>query len=353
MPKKVKRKQTKTVDFTLRVSIEAGEAVAKARKKRITSRKRPNLRELRRGLPGAGGGGGRSPFSNPGFFGNVQGLTNNALNTMANERYRLEADRRQLAAEAGAQAAAGRDVNAALRQELQDVGGRVEAMIADQRDLRQGFREDQARVQGRVEGIYEDMGREREEAEAGLREAFGGVDARLQDQDGFQQAYYQAEAAAQARADGQDERLRGGEAQVRGFVEAAEAAAADARHLNAGVIGRLDVLERGHKLKTAARLRSQEEMQEQVQRQGGGGQPFLQRRDADEPQRERAGAAPAQATPAGFEAEDEFGLQAHRQQVQAVRRGAAAGGGGGGGAAMAQLLGERDELDDDYGEGTR
>ena len=93
--KRKKKKKTKKVvargtTVNVNVSMNINEKV-----KRIKSRRRPNLREMRRALPGSG-----SPamFGNPGFYGNVGGLTNNALNTLQNERYALERTLREIGA---------------------------------------------------------------------------------------------------------------------------------------------------------------------------------------------------------------------------------------------------------------
>jgi len=91
--KKKKGKGKKTIDLTLRlnVELEQGKGKQKPRKervKRITSRKRQNLREMRRGMltQAQASGGGQSVFANPAFYGNVKMLTDSAMNQFQNQR---------------------------------------------------------------------------------------------------------------------------------------------------------------------------------------------------------------------------------------------------------------------------
>ena len=109
--RKQKKKQTKkqTVDLTLRLNVEldAGKRQQQPRRervRRITSRKRANLREMRRAMPMAGA----QSFGNPAFYGNVKLLTNSAMNQFQNQRYSLEQQVRESAAEQRAMLAAGR-----------------------------------------------------------------------------------------------------------------------------------------------------------------------------------------------------------------------------------------------------
>ena len=88
--KKGKKRAQQTIDLTLRLNVELAQGKQQPRKervKRITSRKRQNLREMRRSLPGAGG---PQAFSNPAFYGNVKMLTDSAMNQFQNKRYALE-----------------------------------------------------------------------------------------------------------------------------------------------------------------------------------------------------------------------------------------------------------------------
>ena len=116
-----REKRAQTIDLTLRfnVQVEQGKQPRKERVKRITSRKRQNLREMRRSLPGAGG---PQAFANPAFYGNVKMLTDSAMNQFQNKRYAIENQLRESAAEQKALQLAGRE-QAAQRQ-----GGEVQAL---------------------------------------------------------------------------------------------------------------------------------------------------------------------------------------------------------------------------------
>jgi len=111
--KKKRAKKKQTIDLTLtikNVSVELEQQKKKAqprraRVKRITSRKRMNLREMRQSLPGAGG---PQAFANPAFFGNVKQLNDSALNQFQNQRYSLEQQLRDSSAEQKALLAAGK-----------------------------------------------------------------------------------------------------------------------------------------------------------------------------------------------------------------------------------------------------
>ena len=113
--KKTRKQKSKpkkqTVDLTLRLNVELEQGKAKPRRervKRITSRKRPNLREMRRSMPGFSSA---NAFANPGFYGNVRQLTDNALNQFQNQRYALEADLREARATQNSRLLAGRDAS--------------------------------------------------------------------------------------------------------------------------------------------------------------------------------------------------------------------------------------------------
>jgi hypothetical protein len=110
-----KKGKKQTIDLTLRMNVKLQQGKQQPRKervKRITSRKRQNLREMRRGMltqaQAAGGGGGQSVFANPAFYGNVKMLTDSAMNQFQNQRYSLEQQVRESSAEQKAMLAAGR-----------------------------------------------------------------------------------------------------------------------------------------------------------------------------------------------------------------------------------------------------
>jgi hypothetical protein len=110
---KKKGKKKQTIDLTLRLNVELEQGKQKPRKervKRITSRKRQNLREMRRGMltQSQASGGGQSVFANPAFYGNVKMLTDSAMNQFQNQRYSLEQQVRESSAEQKAMLAAGR-----------------------------------------------------------------------------------------------------------------------------------------------------------------------------------------------------------------------------------------------------
>ena len=104
--KKAAKKQT--VDLTLRLNVELDtgkkQQPRRERVRRITSRKRANLREMRRAMPMAGA----QSFGNPAFYGNVKLLSNSAMNQFQNQRYSLEQQVRESSAEQRAMLAAGR-----------------------------------------------------------------------------------------------------------------------------------------------------------------------------------------------------------------------------------------------------
>ena len=85
--KQSKKKQTESSGgTTVNVNVAMTMTNSTDKVKRIRSRRRPNIREMRRRM-------------GPGFFGNVAQLSNNALNTLQNERYALETDIRGLKAQ--------------------------------------------------------------------------------------------------------------------------------------------------------------------------------------------------------------------------------------------------------------
>ena len=101
---KVSSKGGTTVNVNVSMSVGARQQ-PKERVKRIRSRRRPNLREMRQSMPGAGGS---RAFANPAFYGNVQMLTNSAMNQFQNQRYSLENQLRESRAEQKALLTAGR-----------------------------------------------------------------------------------------------------------------------------------------------------------------------------------------------------------------------------------------------------
>eukprot|EP01048_Picozoa_sp_COSAG05_P022178 COSAG05_NODE_4339_length_1559_cov_9.341096_2_plen_233_part_00 len=89
---KQKRKvnsKSKAIDLTLRLNVELEQGLGFAKRervKRIRSRKRQNLRQMRNGM------GGLTPanLKQPSFFGNTALLTNAAMAAMNNKAYALE-----------------------------------------------------------------------------------------------------------------------------------------------------------------------------------------------------------------------------------------------------------------------
>ena len=96
---KQKKKQSKSKSKSKQVSksVPSGTSInvnvmmtnAADKVTRIKSRRRPNMREMRRRL-------------GPGFYGGIEGLSNNAMNTLQNQRYALETDIRGLQAQRAA-----------------------------------------------------------------------------------------------------------------------------------------------------------------------------------------------------------------------------------------------------------
>ena len=115
----VKRRKVSSQPIVqVNVNVQAQQAPSRReRVKRIQSRRRPNLREMRRGMltqAQAQGGGGASPFSNPAFYGNVKMLTDSAMNQFQNQRYGLEQQIRDSGSEQKALLAAGKNDSAQL-----------------------------------------------------------------------------------------------------------------------------------------------------------------------------------------------------------------------------------------------
>ena len=148
MAKQKKRKQKKakkkqTIDLTLRLNVELaqGKKQRRERVKRITSRKRQNLREMRRSLPGAGG---PQAFANPAFYGNVKMLTDSAMNQFQNKRYAIENQLRESVAEQKALQLADRQ-EAAQRQ-----GNETQALQAQLADTIRMFTSVTAQQSGQL-----------------------------------------------------------------------------------------------------------------------------------------------------------------------------------------------------------
>ena len=112
-----RRKVSSQPNVQVNVNVQAQQVPKKERVKRIQSRRRPNLREMRRGMltqAQAHGGGGASPFSNPAFYGNVKMLTDSAMNQFQNQRYGLEQQIRDTGSEQKALLAAGKNESVQL-----------------------------------------------------------------------------------------------------------------------------------------------------------------------------------------------------------------------------------------------
>ena len=141
--KKGKKRAQQTIDLTLRLNVELaqGKQPRKERVKRITSRKRQNLREMRRSLPGAGG---PQAFSNPAFYGNVKMLTDSAMNQFQNKRYAIENQLRESVAEQKALQLADRQ-EAAQRQ-----GNETQALQAQLADTIRMFTSVTAQQSGQL-----------------------------------------------------------------------------------------------------------------------------------------------------------------------------------------------------------
>ena len=126
--KKASMPMKKTLNLKINLEVEqTGYSPARgpARRKRIVSRRRPNLREVRRSM------GGPTPanLKDPSFFGNTAMLSNSAMANMNNKAYALENQMREHTAEVKALQMAGQgesqqvkalqDVTAGLEQQLQ------------------------------------------------------------------------------------------------------------------------------------------------------------------------------------------------------------------------------------------
>jgi hypothetical protein len=114
--KKKGKKKTKTIKKTLNLKINLEVDQRPARRKRIVSRRRPNLRELRRSM------GGLTPanLKDPSFFGNTALLSNAAMAAMNNKAYALERQMLDSAAELNARVRAGDQTVGQLQEQVND-----------------------------------------------------------------------------------------------------------------------------------------------------------------------------------------------------------------------------------------
>jgi len=118
--RKVKSK-SKAIDLTLRLNVELAsshqisEGRPRQRVKRIRSRKRQNLRQMRNGM------GGLTPanLKQPSFFGNTALLTNAAMAAMNNKAYATERQLLDMKAEVSAQQQGGRQITDSTQQTIQ------------------------------------------------------------------------------------------------------------------------------------------------------------------------------------------------------------------------------------------
>ena len=112
--RKVKSK-SKAIDLTLRLNVELEQGRPRGRVKRIRSRKRQNLRQMRNGM------GGLTPanLKQPSFFGNTALLTNAAMAAMNNKAYATERQLLDMKAEVSAQQQGGRQITDSTQQTIQ------------------------------------------------------------------------------------------------------------------------------------------------------------------------------------------------------------------------------------------
>ena len=172
--KQSKKKQTEASGgTTVNVNVAMTMTNSTDKVKRIRSRRRPNIREMRRRM-------------GPGFYGNVAQLSNNALNTMQNERYALETDIRGLKAQrdvlAGAAAggvgagagAAGADVLADINQQIGRLSGQLNSVTAN---MAKGFEQQTASLRRVKENLRE--------GQAGLQQSIRQTEDELARRSGF------------------------------------------------------------------------------------------------------------------------------------------------------------------------
>ena len=141
--KQSKKKQTEASGgTTVNVNVAMTMTNSTDKVKRIRSRRRPNIREMRRRM-------------GPGFYGNVAQLSNNALNTMQNERYALETDIRGLKAQ--------RDVLAGAAAGGVGAGAGAAGALAD-------INQQIGRLSGQLNSVTANMAKGFEQQTASLRE---------------------------------------------------------------------------------------------------------------------------------------------------------------------------------------
>ena len=141
--KQSKKKQTEASGgTTVNVNVAMTMTNSTDKVKRIRSRRRPNIREMRRRM-------------GPGFYGNVAQLSNNALNTMQNERYALETDIRGLKAQ--------RDVLAGAAAGGVGAGAGAPGALAD-------INQQIGRLSGQLNSVTANMAKGFEQQTASLRE---------------------------------------------------------------------------------------------------------------------------------------------------------------------------------------
>jgi len=172
--KQSKKKQTEASGgTTVNVNVAMTMTNSTDKVKRIRSRRRPNIREMRRRM-------------GPGFYGNVAQLSNNALNTMQNERYALETDIRGLKAQrdvlAGAAAggvgagagAPGANALADINQQIGRLSGQLNSVTAN---MAKGFEQQTASLRRVKENLRE--------GQAGLEQSIRQTEDELARRSGF------------------------------------------------------------------------------------------------------------------------------------------------------------------------
>ena len=163
MAKKKGRKK-KAIKKTLNLKINLEVDQRPARRKRIVSRRRPNLRELRRSM----GGLTAANLKDPSFFGNTALLSNAAMAAMNNKAYALENQMREHTSEVRALQMAGQgesqqvqalqDANSALHKQLELTQGLGSAAYQHGRRATGAAQEEtrQLKAKGRAETASDD-----------------------------------------------------------------------------------------------------------------------------------------------------------------------------------------------------
>ena len=160
--KKQKKKQSKSKSKQVSKSVPSGTSInvnvmmtnAADKVTRIKSRRRPNMREMRRRL-------------GPGFYGGIEGLSNNAINTLQNQRYALETDIRGLQAQraalvgpGGAGAGGGGGANNALQainQQLANLQGQLTRVAGNLAGLGTQHATDVQRLRANIRQTREEL----------------------------------------------------------------------------------------------------------------------------------------------------------------------------------------------------